>query len=151
MMELELSGLDELTEELDAAVKYYPDECRRTLKASGKKFKKHTKKIVEGSVKTNKNITKGFSTTEVKGLGMDMYVDFTAEGKKNPHFHLVEKGHKIIMPFKRNGKRRKDGGEERGDVPGKHNMPRARESFRDELVEDLSQMADRILKEAGLK
>ena len=28
-----------------------------------------------------------------------------AEGRKNPHWHLVENGHEIITPFKKNGKK----------------------------------------------
>lgn len=150
-LSLDLNGMDELIEDLEKAVSYYPDEARRTLKKTSYRFRGHVKKLVREVAETDENLTTGFRVDEPKKLGMDMEAYFKGEGKKNPHWHLFENGHEIIIPFKRNGKRRTDGGENRGFVPGRRIMPEARETFQPVLVEALDEMTDRILREAGLK
>lgn len=151
-MDISLDGVDELVADLERAVKLHPDAAEKGLRRSAFRFKAFLAKIVKSKVKEHTgNLTKGFWVSPVKGFRMDMEVDFSAETKKkNPHFHLIENGHDIILPLRRNGVKRKRGGEKVGYKPGIKVLPGARKSFEPKLEEDLAKVRDQILKEAGL-
>lgn len=150
-MHLKVFGLEELREDLEKAVRLCPVRAEQTLKKSGNRLKARVRKLAREEVKTDENLTKGFQVTGSKHIGEDIRVEFSAQGKKNPHWHLIEDGHDIVMPYKRNGVRRKDGGEERGHVPGIKVIPKARKEQEGELEQALLAMVDDLLKEADLQ
>lgn len=149
-MSLKISGLEELRADLERATRLCPERAGKALKKSGNTFKKRVRELTRGQVKSDENLTKGFLVTSPRRTGNDISVGFSAEGKKNPHWHLIEDGHDIVMPFKRNGVRRRDGGEKRGHLPGIKVLPRARNEHRDVFEKDVLDMVDDILREVDL-
>lgn len=149
-MSIKLTGMEVLQKELEQAVKLYPELANKRLKRHKYRLKNHVKKMVRENVKTDKHLTEGFYASGPKGDIDELNIEFSAEGKKNPHWHLIEDGHDIIMPFTRNGATRKDGGEKRGYVPGKKILPKARKSYEKTFNKDIEEMTDELLKKAGL-
>lgn len=141
-MDFTISGLSELTESLQKAVKAYPDKAEKTLKASGNKFKKRVCQITdEAEIKEHTgNLKKGYKVSKVHGYGTDMEIDFHGETKTNPHFHLIENGHEQIS---------KDGNHI-GFVPGYHIVAQARTEYKNVLPKELDKMCKKILKESNL-
>lgn len=152
MGEFSLEGMEELVEDFKKAIDLHPDAAEKGLRRSVFHFKRYVAKIVKTKVKEHTgNLTKGFWVSPVRGFRSDMEVDFSAETKKkNPHFHLIENGHDIVLPFKKNGIKLSRGGETVGFKPGIKVLPGARKSFEPKLAEDLEKVRDKILKEAGL-
>lgn len=149
-MNLRVFGLEELRADLERAARLCPERAGKTLKQSGNKFKKRVQKLAREQVKTDENLTKGFLVTSPKCVGTEISVSFSAQGKKNPHWHLIEDGHDLVRPYTRNGVRQKNGGEQIGHVPGIKVIPKARNEHRSELEQDLTAMIDAILKETDL-
>lgn len=111
---------DDLREELNQAIKKFPDYAEKELKKEGNEFKKAVKKeALAATDKHSGNLTKGFTLGPIKNEGGIIIEEFMAEGKKNPHWHLIENGHEVIIPFTRNGKKLKAGGKCVGFVPGR--------------------------------
>lgn len=149
-MSLRVFGLEELQADLERAAQLCPERAGKTLKQSGNKFKKRVQKLAREQVKTDENLTKGFLVTSPKYIGTEIRVSFSAQGKKNPHWHLIEDGHDLVRPYTRNGVRQKNGGEEIGHVPGIKVIPKASKEHRGELETELLAMVDAILKETNL-
>ena len=99
----------ELMQALEDVSKNCPDYIEKTLK-------KEAKSAVE---EHTGNLTKGFRLGSVQNVAGCYTIDFMAEGKKNPHWHLIEKGHEMKIPYTRKGKRRSDGGQITGFIPGR--------------------------------
>ena len=139
-----LSGFGELDEDLKKAIDYYPNKAEETLEKEGRKFKKlakeNTNKLVR--VRTG-NLTSGYRTTKAVGYRENMEVNFLAERKSNPHFHLIEHGHDVYAGEK--GKAVKV-----GYKSGYHMIQRTKEEYKEILPKSLEAMRDEILKEAGL-
>lgn len=137
--ELNLSGLNELSEDLKDAVKQYPDKAQITLEKNGRKFKKSVKaKTPDSGISHEMKLKNGYKASKVKGYGMNMLVEITVE--KAPHFHLVEYGHKLISKK----------GQEIGWVAGKHMMEETRKEYEEILPKELKKMAEEILEECKL-
>ncbi len=146
MNDFTIAGFDELQDDLLRAVKLYPDKAMETLEHEGREFKKRVREITRSVTKEyTGNITKGFRISKAKGFGTEMYVEFSAEGKKNPHFHLVENGHDAYA-----GGRKGYKGKKVGFVPGKHMVKKATLEYREKLPEALEKMRDEILREVGM-
>ncbi|MCQ4637674.1 hypothetical protein NE619_13150 [Anaerovorax odorimutans] len=146
---LKVSGIDELQHDFEQAVQLYPELAQKRLRRHKFRLKNYVKKLVCEKVKTDRGLTKGFSASD-KGDINELRVEFSAEGKKNPHFHLIEEGHDIVMPFTRNGTVRKDGGQVKGYVPGIKAIPQASKNYEEIFETDIRDMADELLKKAGL-
>lgn len=152
MYDFELKGVDELIEGLEKAAAINKDELEKGMKGAMRHFRNSLKKLVWEKVKKHTgNLTSGFWNSKVKGTGMNIEIDFSAETtRKNPHWHLIENGHDIRIPETRNGVRRRRGGEVVGFKPGIKVMPKARAQFEPKFVADMEKARDRILKKAGL-
>jgi hypothetical protein len=149
-----IKGLKEIEDDMKKVVEAYPIDCQATLIEQGKAFKKFAASEYKGEARTAKNLTKGFTVSPPEGAGVDMYVSFSAEsGKKNPHWHLIENGHEIVMPFwksKRKRIRNRAGGENRGFVPGAHAMPKIREKYFPVFIAAAEELIDRLLKKGDM-
>lgn len=120
-MDFDEKAFKELMQALEDVSKTYPDYVDKMLKKEGEDFKERVKDRVKTTLNEHTgNLTKGFRLGPVQNIGGCYTMNFMAEGKKNPHWHLVEKGHEMKIPYKRNGKPRADGGRIAGFVPGKH-------------------------------
>lgn len=152
--EFDTATFDELREALEKVEKIYPDYVEKELKKEGREFSKAVKK--EALAATNKhtgNLTTGFKLGPVKHINGVYLEEFMAEGKtkrKNPHWHLVENGHEIITPFKKNGKKLKSGGKCVGFVPGKRIVSAVLKNWGGKHEERLRRVLQRVKDDAGL-
>ncbi len=146
-----VEGLDELEEALQTAVRLYPDVAAEALKASALKFASQARKQMKEDIpESTGRVMSGFRTSPVHGYGAYMEVDFLAEGRSNPHFHLVENGHNVVIPYNKNKKPRKDGGKLVGWTPGYHSLDGVRARYEHEIPKDLEDTLTRVLGKAGL-
>lgn len=145
MNDFEITGFDELQEDLKKAINYYPDKAKETLEKEGRRFKAEVKKVALSSTKKhNGNLTKGFRVSKAQGFRENMEVNFMAENKKNPHWHLIENGHDVYAGGKNGNESKKV-----GYIAGKHIVERVTVKYRAEFPKRLETMRDEILKEAG--
>lgn len=150
-LKLEFDGLEELANDLKNTIDKYPDMADEVLKESGKKFVKHVKKEYKAKVKKHSGkLTKGMKLGNVQNYGSAASIDFYAENKKNPHFHLIENGHNLVTPKYRKGKRMENGGQIIGWVPGVKLMPKIRQEYGPVWQQDIERAAERMLKEENL-
>ncbi len=147
-IEMDFEGLDEFADDLKRALNEYPDMAAEALEKSGRRFVKHVKKTYEA--KFSEHLTKGMKLGKVKDYGTASSIDFYAENKKNPHFHLIENGHNLVTPRYRNGKRLKNGGQIIGWVQGVKLMPKIRKEYAPIWAEDVESTAEKLLKKEGL-
>lgn len=144
-------SFDELRETLEKVAKKFPDYAEAELKKEGREFAKAVRK--EANAATDKhtgNLTKGFKLGQVKNEGGIYLQEFMAEGRKNPHWHLVENGHEIIVPFKKNGKKLKNGGKCVGFVPGKRIVSAVLKKWGGKHEERVKRVLQRVKDDAGL-
>lgn len=150
-MKIEVNGLQELADDLKRALDKYPDMADEALQESGKKFVKHVKKAYKAKMKKHSGkLTRGMKLGKVYGYGSAASINFYAENKKNPHFHLIENGHNLVTPKTRNGKRLENGGQVIGWVQGVKLMPRLRKEYAPIWHADVGKAAERLLKEEHL-
>lgn len=151
MLGIDIRGFDETKAALMEAAKKYPDLAKSALEDTGRKFRndvvKETYRAVE---KRTGNLTKGYKLGKVERFGELMQVNFYAEGKRNPHFHLIENGHKLVTPKTRKGKKLKNGGKNIGTVPGRLIVGKVRKDYDGKLQKKIKDELDRLLKESGL-
>lgn len=141
-MDLTISGMDELTESLKKAVQIYPDCAEQMLEEQMKVFRLKVKERYWQVVKAKRTgkLTRGFRVSKVRGFRENMEIDFMAESKANPHFHLLENGHRLV---KRNG-------EQYGRIDGYHVVEKTRSDFGIVMVLATKQMVDDILEGGDL-
>ena len=90
--------------ELERDMKQFADdnynESFNAMSRCGTKFKKELRSRVRKEVKSDYLLTKGFWTSAPRGAkGSRLYVKFAGEDHSvNPHWHLIEEGHKLITP-----------------------------------------------------
>ena len=123
----------------------------KELKKEGREFSKAVRKeALSATDKHTGNLTKGFRLGPVKHINGVILEEFMAEGRKNPHWHLVENGHEIITPFKKNGKKLKNGGKCVGFVPGKRIVSAVLKNWGGKHEERLRRVLERVKDDAGL-
>lgn len=131
----ELHGLTDLQKKLDFVTKSYPDESEVLLTKMGNQFRKEVKKKTpqrpHGTSK--RKLINSYRVSKVRGYGKDLYVEFRST---SPHFHLVERGHKVVVGKKDTGKR----------VEGKHMVKRTSKEFERELPQEVEKMVNRIVR-----
>ena len=151
MVDFDVSGLEEMREALLSAVKKYPDKAQEALENVGKVFKRDVAKETYRAVeKRTGNLVKGYKLDRVEGFGSGMRIHFYAEGKKNPHFHLIERGHKLVTPKTRKGKVLKNGGRNVGFVTGRLILDKVKRDYDKKLTKEVTEELDCLLKECGL-
>lgn len=145
---LEIHGLDDIQKQIGYIVANYPYESETLLKQMGNKFRKSVKdrtpehkvskaklaKEIElygegGKKKTLKN---SYKVSQVKGYGKDLYVEFHST---SPHFHLVERGHNLVI----NGKRK-------GFVQGERMLEKTSQEYQNEYPKEVEKMVTRMVK-----
>lgn len=130
----EIHGLTDLQKKLQYVVNSYPNESEILLTKMGNQFRNEVKKKTPQSDKqTKRKLIKSYRVSKVKGYGKDLYVEFRST---SPHFHLVERGHRIVMGDKDTGKR----------VQGKHMVKQTSVAFQKEFPEQVEKMVNRMVK-----
>lgn len=115
-VEIKITGLEKLTNELKEAYKIYPDITLMTMRKCGTKLGRIAReqtdavgvKVVTGKLKKGYRFT--IPSFGVGSMGFDIQGEFHAETPKNPHMHLIENGHMIVPrgPSKKTEKRSTD-------------------------------------------
>lgn len=96
---VEVHGMDELIESVDALIKKYPDKTGDFLRKQAFETRKGIAKEARGAVNVNTSDKHSigragnYRVSQVKGIGADQYVELSA---KSPHFHLIEHGHELV-------------------------------------------------------
>ena len=130
--EFDTATFDELRESLEKVAKRYPDYAEKELKKEGREFSKAVRKeALSATDKHTGNLTKGFRLGPVKHIN-------------------GENGHEIITPFKKNGKKLKNGGKCVGFVPGKRIVSAVLKNWGGKHEERLRRVLQRVKDDAGL-
>lgn len=134
-MGLEIQGLDTLQKKLQYISNRYPYESEILLARMGNKFRNSVKKKTPDSgVASKRKLMKSYRVSKVQGAGKDLYVEFRST---SPHFHLVERGHKIIDKNGRDtGKR----------VQGKFMVEQTAFEYQRAFPKEVEKMVDNLLR-----
>lgn len=137
-MGLEIQGLDTLQQKLKYIANRYPYESEVLLTKMGNKFRNSVKKRTPNSgYESKRKLMKSYRVSRVQGAGKDLYVEFRST---SPHFHLVERGHRIV------NKKGRDTGKR---VQGKFMVEQTVLEYQKEFPKEVEKMVDKLLK--GLK
>ena len=137
-MGLEIQGLDTLQQKLNYISNRYPYESEILLTKMGNKFRNSVKKKTPDSGCENKRkLMKSYRVSKVQGAGKDLYVEFRST---SPHFHLVERGHRIV------DKKGRDTGKR---VQGKFMVEQTVLEYQKAFPKEVEKMVDNLLR--GLK
>lgn len=155
---IELKGMDETIERMKEMIKKYPDASITGMEKVGRKFKSNLRKNVKSSLhgKTKdgyKRLVSGFRTT-VNGYGLTTEVEFSAEGRKNHDWHLVESGHNIVEQMHEYKVKLKghyvtlghNPGKHKGFVPGIKQMDVTVDGFEDDMKKCLDKTMDDLVR-----
>lgn len=95
---VEISGMEELQNKMAKALKVYPDISLMVLEKARRRLRKElVANTGEAGVGVlTGHLTKGYQTKMGKTVGMDAEAQLVAETRINPHFHLIEHGHRIV-------------------------------------------------------
>ena len=161
-MSLEIDGLDGLVESFEGFVRKYPDRAAEILVGQAKELRKDVVKQVKNDTDTDgtsrKSLAKigSYGISPVKGFGGNQYVEVSA---KSPHFHLLENGHRNVVPKSRTIKRpdgekvkvtNPNGGQTVGFTLGYHFMDAASKKRQVAIPAEVAGEVNRLLKEEGL-
>ena len=137
-MGLEIQGLDTLQQKLNYISNRYPYESEVLLTKVGNKFRNSVKKRTPDSgYESKRKLVKFYRVSKVQGAGKDLYVEFRST---SPHFHLVERGHRIV------NKKGRDTGKR---VQGKFMVEQTVLEYQKAFPKEVEKMVDKLLK--GLK
>ena len=137
-MGLEIQGLDTLQQKLNYISTRYPYESEVLLTKMGNKFRNSVKKRTPNSgYESKRKLMKSYRVSKMQGAGKDLYVEFRST---SPHFHLVERGHRIVDKNGRDtGKR----------VQGKFMVEQTAIEYQKAFPKEVEKMVDNLLR--GLK
>ncbi|MBC8581431.1 HK97 gp10 family phage protein [Zhenhengia yiwuensis] len=136
----QLNGVTDLQKKLSFVTKSYADESEKLLIKMGNQFRKEVKKKTpERPYGTSKKkLVNSYKVSRVKGYGRNLYVEFKST---SPHFHLVERGYRIVVGGK--GRKKQDTGKR---VDGKYMVKRTTLEFEKELPQQAEKMVNRVVK-----
>lgn len=156
-------GVDDLDKSVKKMVNRYPDKAGECLREEARRTRKEIVKNARDDLNTNSEnrVSLGrigtYKISQVIGYDMNQRVEISARA---PHYHLVERGHAMKLPYhftyrnKKTGKviaKRtwKNGGQSRGRVNGVFFLKKAKEAEAERFPEFVSSMLDSLIKDAG--
>ena len=134
-----MEGIDELERDLREAIHKYPETMKAGLREIAKDFKKTARartpdgKNHKGDISTKLRRRFGIKMRD-KGVASEAIVFNNA-----PHFHLVERGHNLVI-----------NGQTIGFVPGRHMMEKTENEYRDIVPEKFEKLCDEVLRRHDL-
>ena len=135
---LEIDGLNTMQQKLKYVATHYPYESEILLRKMGNKFRNSVKRRTPDSgLQSKRKLMKSYRVSKVQGAGKDLYVEFRST---SPHFHLVERGHKVIDKNGRDTGRR---------VEGKYMVEKTALEYQKAFPKEVEKMVDSLIK--GLK
>lgn len=132
--DIEFKGLNELMEDFKKAEEKVPYLGEKVLKKGMNKCKKLSKEKTPISKHGKKHLKDSYKVLKVEYTRDGMNIKMT---NKSPHFHLVEKGHRIVSPYT---------GEEKGFVPGAYMVKRSMAEMETIFPKQVERMVKKILK-----
>lgn len=162
-VEITITGLEELNEDLKKLMNRYPDKAGDLLRKNAREFRKeytHTVQAVAKYPSGKKKALELLRNTKVypvQGYGARQYVEV---GATSPHFHLFERGHDLYNPHDpkqpkkdKKSKDKKDKNRNKvkaGHVEGRFVMKKSIDSYENKLPEVAKKLYDELLEEANL-
>lgn len=162
-VELTVTGLTELNEDLMKLMQKYPDKAGDLLRKNAREFRKEYTHTVQSVAKTQTGKGKALELLRntkvypVQGYGARQYVEV---GATSPHFHLFERGHDLYNAYMahksenyKKSKNKKDKNRAKvkdGHVEGRFVMQKSIDSYEDKMPEVAKRMYDELLKEGNL-
>ena len=136
--EFKIHGFDTIQKKLKYVATHYPYESEILLAKMGNKFRTSVKRRTPDSgLQSKRKLMKSYRVSKVQGVGKDLFVEFRST---SPHFHLVERGHKIIDKNGRDtGKR----------VQGKFMVEQTALEYQKAFPKEVEKMVESLIK--GLK
>ena len=135
---LDVNDLDTMQKKLNYISTRYPYESEILLTKMGNKFRNSVKrKTPDSGYESKRKLMKSYRVSKVQGAGKDIYVEFRST---SPHFHLVERGHRIVD---KNGK---DIGKR---VQGTFMVEQTALEYQTAFPKEVEKMVDNLLR--GLK
>ena len=135
---LDINSLDTMQKKLNYISTRYPYESEILLTKMGNKFRNSVKrKTLDSGYESKRKLMKSYRVSKVQGAGKDLYVEFRST---SPHFHLVERGHRIID---------KNGRDTRKRVQGKFMVEQTALEYQKAFPKEVEKMVDNLLR--GLK
>ena len=155
-------GIEDLEASLRKMVRRYPDKAGDLLREEGlrtrKEIVKNAKDLTE--VNTGNRMSLGrigsYRVSQVQGYGINQYVEISA---RSPHYHLVERGHQIVLPYTFTYKNSKTGlkvkrkwrrgGEVVGRAEGRFFLKKAKDKEAEQFPKFVDKMLDTLIRESG--
>lgn len=138
----------DFTEKVKLASKKSPSKIYKGMDKIGRKLRKELKDATPVS-KVNKPAKKRLkarwrlSKTEREYNTYETKIRSTA-----PHYHLVERGHRLVSPYTRKGAKLKDGGKNLGKVEGQYFAKRVLDQAEPRVDKEIEKLFDEILGDA---
>lgn len=137
MADFTIKGLDGLNADILEAAKKYPKEVEKHLKKTGDVLKKKAiEKTTDSGTDHKRKLSKSWKS-EIEGMTIDS-LEYQLRNKA-PHYHLVERGHKLVT--------RK--GRTIGFVQGRHFFEKACDEFN--ASDEVGQEMERFIAEIQRK
>jgi len=134
MHSFEISGLNELKEDIEDLVSEYPDETDAQMKKWGAQWIKECNGRMPGSYKSGKKpVTKAWKRKYDQKLHVSAEVEIQ---NSSPKFHLIENGHAKWIGGKNTG----------GFVAGKHYAEKTRMEWIEKFPAVVAEFADKMLR-----
>lgn len=162
-VELTVTGLTELNEDLRMLMQKYPDKAGDLLRKGAREFRKEYTHSVQAAVKHASGQGKALELLRntkvypIQGYGARQYVEV---GATSPHFHLFERGHELYnayMAHKAEGYKKSKNNKDKnrakikdGHVEGRFVMQKTIDAYEDKIPEIAQKMYDELLKEGNL-
>ena len=155
---IDVIGVEDLEKSVQKLIRRYPDKAGECLRAEARRTRKEIVKnardLTDTNSKSRMSLGKigSYKISQVQGYGVNQYVEISARA---PHYHLVERGHAMKLPYHfsyknpRNGKKITHlspyGGQTRGRVQGKFFLKKAKEAEAERFPEFVDAMVDELL------
>lgn len=148
MMDIDNRELLEFADGLVEIVNDYPKEAKKFLKDEAKELRKITANEMSRQVKRRTgHLRRGIKTGRVyryrenDNLSIRVYA-----GKPAYHAHLIDRGHKIVVPYNWKKKPRiSGGGEVKGKAKARPFFKPAAEKFEDKFKNDCQEFLDNLI------
>lgn len=147
----ELNGLTDYQKKIDYVTANFPNESEELLRKMGNKFRAKVKsrsQSLKGRKINRASLSRSYHLSKVEKYGKAYSIDFWST---SPHFHLIERGHRVVTGGKLN---KKDGGQSakgKGKytgvkVDGREMVFKTYEEFEGKVPEDVERMINRIVR-----
>ena len=135
----ELTGLEELQEDLAKVITNYPDESKTALRQMANNFAKDVKSNGEPNYEDILSSKQWKKDIDVRAAQGGVSIDIT---NTHPLHHLLENGHEKWFMGKHIG----------GWVPGKHYTEKTRQDWNSKglVAEKLDEVVQKVFKKVGL-